>query len=263
MKKIIYFLSLILIFLVVLFFSTKKPAIIYSSGNDHNFISLAPNITEAIYWLGAENSLIGVTSDCNYPKEAKKITPTGKYTFPDLEKIVLLQPAAVLCEKNADQRFLKKLTARQIEYHLLDLKNISVFFNELRKLNKILGTARSAQIDQLEKQYQTLEPLPGKTKILILLWQKPYIIAGQNTYLSEALAKIGLLNAAQKTSYYSINEEFFYKQQIDCLINLSGKPLNLKINSKIIEDLDNDIMLRLSPRLIEYLPVLKNKFIIN
>lgn len=250
-----------LILLSLFFLSPKNKIKSYPTAN--NFISLAPNITETLCWLGAEKNLRGVTNDCNYPPTVKKITPTGKYTFPDLEKIILLQPATVLCAENADRRFLKKLQALKIDYHLLSLNNISGFFAELRSLNLLLKLNSSAQINKLEKLYQNTEPLAGQHQIIIVIWQKPYIIAGPQSYLSELFAQIGLSNIAHKNSYYTVSKEIFYTKKIDYIINLSGEPFNLKNNSQVIEDLNNDIMLRLSPRLIEYLPTIKNKFIIN
>ena len=52
-------------------------------------ISVAPNITEMIYELGAEGKLVGRTDYCDYPKEVTNIESIGNLMTPDIEKIIL------------------------------------------------------------------------------------------------------------------------------------------------------------------------------
>ena len=47
-------------------------------------ISVAPNITEMIYELGAEGKLVGRTDYCDYPKEVTNIESIGNLITPDI-----------------------------------------------------------------------------------------------------------------------------------------------------------------------------------
>ncbi|HQU86862.1 MAG TPA: hypothetical protein PKY59_27255, partial [Pyrinomonadaceae bacterium] len=40
-------------------------------------VSLAPNLTENIFAVGAGDRLVGVTTFCNYPEDAQKIAKVG------------------------------------------------------------------------------------------------------------------------------------------------------------------------------------------
>src|SRR6185369_15142923 len=58
-------------------------------------ISLAPSLTENIFAVGAGARLVGVTTYCNYPEEAKSIQKVGDTISPNLETIVALKPDVV------------------------------------------------------------------------------------------------------------------------------------------------------------------------
>ena len=45
-------------------------------------VSLAPNLTECIFLLGAEQLLVGRSGYCNYPLEAKKLPVVGGFGRP-------------------------------------------------------------------------------------------------------------------------------------------------------------------------------------
>lgn len=215
-------------------------------------ISLAPNITEIICYLGGEERLKGITNDCNYPSSVKKITRVGKYTFPDLEKIVALQPATVIAEASADKRFLAKLKSCRIPYQLYNFRDLNSFFPELYRLDKDLKLNSSAKIKDLEKIYKNKKHKATGKKILIVLWQEPYICAGKDVFLTQYFEHLGFINAISSPGYPQLDLERAYRCNPDYLVNLSGKKFTKLKKVRLIEDLNPDIMLRLTPRLIEY-----------
>lgn len=59
-------------------------------------ISLAPNITETLFSIGADSRIVGVTSLCDYPPQAKLKPRTGSYISPDYEAISALKPDLIM-----------------------------------------------------------------------------------------------------------------------------------------------------------------------
>ena len=59
-------------------------------------VSMTPALTEICYELGLEESLVGVTTYCDYPPEAKQKEKIGGFANPDHEKIIALDPDLVL-----------------------------------------------------------------------------------------------------------------------------------------------------------------------
>src|SRR3989304_9614576 len=58
-------------------------------------ISLAPSITETLFYLGLGDRVAGVTDFCDYPEEARKKPSIGWIIRPNVEKIILLKPDLV------------------------------------------------------------------------------------------------------------------------------------------------------------------------
>lgn len=67
-----------------------------SSPAPHRIVSLAPNITEIIYAVGADDLLVGNTRYCKFPPKARDVPKVGGYYDPSYERIVALRPELVI-----------------------------------------------------------------------------------------------------------------------------------------------------------------------
>ena len=54
-------------------------------------ISLAPSITEILYFIGEQNKLVARTQACDYPNEVEKLPVVSTYPL-DFESIVKFKP---------------------------------------------------------------------------------------------------------------------------------------------------------------------------
>ena len=93
-------------------------------------ITLAPNLTEIVFAVGAGNRLVGRTSYCDYPPEAKAIPEVSDTLHPNLERIIALKPQVVLVS-----------TASQLEVFTQQLKgqNIAAFVTDPHDLEPQIG----------------------------------------------------------------------------------------------------------------------------
>src|SRR6185369_3412262 len=78
-------------------------------------VSLAPNLTEIVFAVGAGDKLVGRTSYCDYPPEAKAVAEIGDTLHPSLERIIALKPQVVLIS-----------TASQLEVFTQQLQNQNI-----------------------------------------------------------------------------------------------------------------------------------------
>ena len=82
-------------------------------------VSFAPSITQAIYSLGEQGKLIGVTRYCKLPAGETK-QRIGNLLTQDIEQIILLHPDLVLATKEGNQpEFASKL--RKLGVHVFVL----------------------------------------------------------------------------------------------------------------------------------------------
>ena len=74
-------------------------------------VSGLPSVTEMLYALDLGDRVVGVTTNCNYPPEAKKKEKIGGF-FLNLEKIVSLKPDLVIMIEDAQKRDIARLASR-------------------------------------------------------------------------------------------------------------------------------------------------------
>jgi hypothetical protein len=66
-------------------------------------ISLAPDVTETLYLLGAQDRLIGNTTWCNWPEAAKQKSKIGDLLNPNYEVILAAKPDLVIASTAGNQ----------------------------------------------------------------------------------------------------------------------------------------------------------------
>ena len=100
-------------------------------------ISLSPALTEIIFEMGYENSLIGRSKYCDYPAEVEEIQSVGSGANPDIDTIVELTPDVVICGSALAQKDVAYLKGKGIEVVVIPIpKTISQFY----KGYEIIGT---------------------------------------------------------------------------------------------------------------------------
>ena len=61
-------------------------------------LSLSPNLTEIVFALGLGDRVVGVSSDSDWPAEAKQKPKMGTFWQPNTEAIIAAKPDLVVCE---------------------------------------------------------------------------------------------------------------------------------------------------------------------
>lgn len=247
-------------------------------------ISLAPNITEAIYSIGADSLLIGVTSYCNYPEEAKNKTIIGGMLDPNIEIITSLKPDLIIMTIEGNS---------QASYQALINSGFKIFVTNPRDLNgikkmlsdfgKICGKENNSEIlikrlDSAEKSFlEATSKIKPKPKALILVSINPLITVNKTTYINQIANLSGYVNiySDEPMPYPTINFEDVIVKNPDCIILTSeltdgkgnylkelGKYLNTTNafrNNKIIS-VNADLISRPGPRIIQAIEQLIMKY---
>ncbi len=94
----------------------------------HRIISLAPSITETLFALALDSSVVGVTDYCDYPVPAKQKTRIGGILNPNIERILSLRPDLVLMSGSGNMRS---------DYDKLTASGVTVFVSYPRTLDGV------------------------------------------------------------------------------------------------------------------------------
>ncbi|MGH9774125.1 MAG: ABC transporter substrate-binding protein [Candidatus Acidiferrales bacterium] len=178
-------------------------------------VSLAPNLTEIMFALGAEDRLVGVTSYSDFPPEAQKIKGVGLPLGPSLEAIVALKPDLVIATPTANRidtvHALEKLG---IPVYGTDPHTVEDTIHSIVHVAEVLGVESKGQhlAGQLQARLDALHARLANEpprRVLFVVWEEPLISIGQHTFITDALRWAGaesVVNAKQDWPVLSLEE---------------------------------------------------------
>ena len=118
-------------------------------------ISLAPSVTETLFALGLGNRVVGVTSYCDYPEEAKAKEKIGDTLNPNPERLIALKPDLVIITTASQlEKLSRQLGELDIPVYVSDPRTVRDVVASIRKLGDLTGaTAQARQIaDEMERR---------------------------------------------------------------------------------------------------------------
>ena len=242
-------------------------------------ISLAPNVTEALYSIGADSLLVGVTDFCDYPTDAKLKKSVGNYLSPDFETIISLKPDLVIMYiTNSSGIAYKTLTDNHLKVFASnpqDIAGIKKMITDFGYLTnrKIFADSIIALIDA---EILLDDNISNRDSAFIVISVNPLMTAGGKTFVSQLVEKAGFINIFDKLliEYPVISAEELLKHRPSVMIFPTDTTDLKKANESISElrrsagtavdiarliFVDDDIMFRPGPRIIDAIRVLRKK----
>jgi len=266
--------NLIFIVLVLSFFGVAHAA--ESTSPPRRIISLAPSTTEMLFALGLGDRIVGVTTFCDYPEEAKAKAKIGGMSNPSLEAIVTLKPDLVLMTMDGNPREVEeRLRSMNIKTFVFTARTLAELPQGIREMGAAVGVRDKA--DVLAKEIESAimptgsrvkgQRLKTSKKVLFIVWPEPLIVAGPGTAIGDAIDLLGLENTAAqtKTTYPRYSIEEVIRQAPDVLFIGKGSGMDMRTVSKgILKKLSSvpavkngavcyvgDSLYRLGPRVVQ------------
>lgn len=235
-------------------------------------ISLAPNITEILYALGLGDKIVGVTSFCDYPPEAKKKKNVAGMSNPSLEAVLMLMPDIVLMTEDGNQQvFEERLRKKGIRTYVFKARQMTELPEEIASLGKTLNVEKNAAslsraISSAMAGIKSKKISSPSNKTLFIIWPEPLLVAGPDTAIDDALKLLGFRNIAadSKTRYPQYSLEEVIRKNPDIIFIGKGHEDMKAISRKLLEKLHmvnavkkgevyfiSDNLYRLGPRVID------------
>ena len=169
-------------------------------------VSLCPSITETLHALGAWPALVGRTRYCVHPEGlVDSIPQVGGTKRPDLSRIIALRPDLVLCNEEENRRedalALEQSGVRVVSYFPRDLRGTVEYIEALgRDVGRPLEGARLAA--ELETEIAREGRGGDSLRYAYLIWRKPWMAVGRDTFISRLLEAAGFQNALLGSDRY-------------------------------------------------------------
>lgn len=173
-------------------------------------------MTELLFALGLGERVVGVTTFCDYPEGAKKLSKIGGMSNPSLEAVVSLRPDLVVLTTDGNSKeFEARLRSFKIKTYVFRARQIQQFPQGIRDLGETVGApdAAASLAGEIERDIVRLKARSARReKVLFIVWPDPLIVAGHGSIADNAMTILGAVNiaAGSKIAYpkYSIEEIF-------------------------------------------------------
>ncbi|AHL22068.1 ABC transporter substrate-binding protein [Thermococcus nautili] len=194
-------------------------------------VSLAPSITETIFYLGAGDRLVGVTKYADWPPAVKNITKVGGYgAYANLEEIAKLKPDLIIADNAVfyKQGFLESLE-KIAPVVIVDPKSIDGIYQQVELLGKVLDREEQASlvVAEMKAQISYIEGLVANASrpsvMYLVSTYNGYWIAGKDTFADSIIRIAGGKNAFEDvTGWKAVSEEEVVARNPDVVIIASA-----------------------------------------
>ena len=160
-------------------------------------VSLAPNLTEIVYAVGAGDRLVGNTEYCDYPAEAKSVAKIGDTMHPSVERIIALKPQIVLVSTASQlEAFTKQLDQQNIAVYITNPSSLDEIFHSITVLGELFGHSEQAALvaTDLRKRAEAVESRISAIKPVSVFYQvsgEPLYTIGRDAYLTDLVRRAG------------------------------------------------------------------------
>jgi ABC-type Fe3+-hydroxamate transport system substrate-binding protein len=161
-------------------------------------ISLVPSQTELLFDLGLARRVVGRTRFCIHPaaqvKEVAIVGGTKQFNF---DRIDQLQPDLIIGNKEENYRDGIERLAAKYPVWMSDILTLDDALAMIRQVGQLVGKGERAagMAADIKAKFAQLPRLTRPLRVGYFIWQKPYMVAGGQTFIHDMLTRCGFVNA--------------------------------------------------------------------
>lgn len=192
-------------------------------------VSVAPSHTEILFALGLGKRVVGVTTYCNYPKEALSCEKIGGFSSPSLEKIIALRPDLVLVTNDKQQNLIQGLDNAGVPVMAFSPASIDEIVKTIALIGQATGANDSASALNASIKKRTaavvdkVQSVPNEKRLRVYyeLWYEPLMSVGPNTLAGDLIEKAGgkSISADAQVDYPEFSEEVILNRNPQVMLN--------------------------------------------
>lgn len=241
--------------------------------NPKRIVSLAPNITEMFYALGAENSLIGISHACDYPPQTDKKKRFQTYPTLDYEGIIAEKPDCIITTTEVmSADIIGKFESYQIPVVFQTYKNLNDIYAGIEQIGLLTNREEitghyTDSLRTLEKKIRTLTDGQIKYAVFFVVSVSPIYSVSKKSFINELIYIAGGKNisAHLEDAYPMLTREFVYANAPEIMVAAGDNPnyaaemvslypefYNMPCyQNKLLYAVEPDLILRAGPRTLQ------------
>jgi len=193
-------------------------------------VSLVPSQTELLYDLGLGNRVVGITKFCVHPDEwFRTKARIGGTKDVNMEMVMSLRPDLIIANKEENVREQVETLRTIAPVWVSDVNDLASALDMIGRIGELTRTAKCAQsiVSTVEKAFGQLTLPFSEKRTVYLIWRKPYMAAGGDTFISDILSRCGLRNSITDHRYPEIAMERLQSLNPEVVL-LSSEPYPFK-----------------------------------
>jgi iron complex transport system substrate-binding protein len=231
-------------------------------------VSLAPNLTEITFAVGAGDRLVGVTSYCDYPSEAQTIRKIGDTLTPNIENIIALKPQVILISTASQmENFTRTLDAQGIAYFVTNPDSLDDIYKTIRQIGEIFGEngRASETVDEMKRRVADVEARTASAKavkVFVQIDKNSLYTVGKDSFITDLIRRAGgeSLTKDLTTAYPKISKETALALNPERIIlsesENNREPNEVFVNSPAVKNgkvysVNADLLSRPGPRIVD------------
>jgi len=172
-----------------------------------SIVSLVASLTELLYYLDVNAQIKGITKFCELP-EIKIPRPiiVGGTKNPHLKRIQALDPELIIANREENrQEDIISLDSDDKLIWVTDINDISENILFIRSLGELLQNSRAEPLAaEMERIYSDVQNTLYPSSVAYLIWQEPYMVVANNTFINSMLAAGGFFNVFGDQERYPV-----------------------------------------------------------
>jgi iron complex transport system substrate-binding protein len=238
----------------------------------HRIVTLAPNLTEIVYAVGAGDLLVGNTTFCDYPAEAKQVAKVGDTMQPNIERIIALKPDLILVSTASQlETFIKQLDERGIAVFVTDPHDLEGVFRSIKTIGDLLNQQGKAEtlVNALRARAKAVEDSVKGLPVVTVFYQvspSPLWTAGRKSWITDLIGRAGgkSVTGEVEGEWMRYSDEAALASHPDAIIMASSDSMNgeeMKVAPALLKSpaavnkrvygINGDYLSRPGPRLVE------------
>jgi len=206
-------------------------------------VSLAPNLTEILFSIGAGERVVGVTTYDDYPEEVKKLPRVGGFIDPSVEAILALEPDLVICTPNPGGRNrMDALSRMGVVILVLPSYGMKDIFTVIETLGELFERQESARelAGSMKKRIVRVAELVQKVnrpRVLLVYGHRPIMAAGPGSFGDSMLKLAGGENVLKdsKMRYPNVPMEEIIRRMPEVIIDASSSGTGAEMTRAEVE----------------------------
>lgn len=195
-------------------------------------VSLAPNLTEILYGVGAFNRVVAVSDYCTFPPSVKSLPRVGGWSSPNLERIVALRPDLIVMTDAQAGVFGSRVQKLGIRMLVTPSQTVNDVFSAINIVGTAVGRQKQAQLlanqtmatmNQVRNRMRNV----NRPRVLLVVDRSPGTLrdlygAGQGSYLGDLVEMAGgrVVVPRSRAGYSNLSKESLLVMNADVILEL-------------------------------------------